>query len=173
MKALTKILNEISRWVSWLAMAGLAVMMFLTTIGVVTRLIFGQPLRGAYEIVEMIMAIVVFGSYAYTQTKHGHVHVTMIISHLPNKLRFLFFGFTSLLSTAVIACTTLAMFQQAAKNAATGLTTGIVYLPQAPFYYASAVALLLFTLVLLLDAVKAVLAMFSKTYAEEIMSTWV
>jgi hypothetical protein len=29
--------------------------------------------RGAYEIVEMIMAIVVFGSYAYTQTKHGHV----------------------------------------------------------------------------------------------------
>jgi TRAP-type C4-dicarboxylate transport system permease small subunit len=173
MKTLTNVLNQISRCVAWLAMTGLAVMMFLTTIGVITRLIFGQPLRGAYEIVEMIMAIVVFGSYSYTQTKHGHVHVTMIIAHLPNKIRFLFFAFTSLLSTGVIACTTMAMFQQAAKNAATGLTTGIVYLPQAPVYYASGVALLLFTLVLLLDAVKAVLAIFSKTYAEEIMASWV
>jgi hypothetical protein len=94
----------------------------------------------------------------------------MIISHLPNKLRFFSLVLRSLLSTAVIACTTLGHVPASRENAATGLTTGIVYLPQAPFYYASAVALLLFTLVLLLDAVKAVLAMFSKTYAEEIMS---
>jgi hypothetical protein len=96
----------------------------------------------------------------------------MIISHLPNSLRFIFFSFTSFLSTAVISCTAVAAFQQAAKLAKTGLTTGILYLPQAPFYYSEGVTLVLFALVLLLDAVKSTIAIFNKSYAEEIMSYW-
>lgn len=173
MEKLTKFINAVARYVSYLSMAALVVIMVLMTIDVFLRLVFNKPILGGYEVVTMIMTIVVFGSWAYTQTEHGHIHVTILLKALPTKVRFAFFFLTSLLSVVTMGFLAYAGLRQAIKVYGTKNATSVLLIPHWPFLAIECIAVALFTLVLLLDAIKALLAMFNSDYAEEVMSYWV
>jgi len=58
------------------------VLMILTTADVVLRYILGIPLKGAYEISEMLMVSSVFLGMAYTQLFHEHINADFLVSRL-------------------------------------------------------------------------------------------
>jgi len=65
-----------------LATACILVLMVLTTIDVVLRYILGMPLKGAYEISEILFLSAVFLGMAYTQLFREHVNVDLFITRL-------------------------------------------------------------------------------------------
>ena len=65
-----------------LATACILVLMVLTTIDVVLRYILGMPLKGAYEISEILFLSAVFLAMAYTQLFREHVNVDLFITRL-------------------------------------------------------------------------------------------
>jgi TRAP-type C4-dicarboxylate transport system permease small subunit len=153
-------------------MAACVAIMILMALDVFLRQLFNRPITGAYEIVTMILTILVFSSWSYIQTVRGHVHVTMFLRLMPAKVRFICFSVTSLLSTFVIGLATVAAYQQTFRLIEARTSTGTLLIPHWPFMGLECIALALFTIVLLIDALKAIAAIFSPKYAEEIQSSW-
>ncbi|MDP2916793.1 MAG: TRAP transporter small permease, partial [Dehalococcoidia bacterium] len=87
----TTAFNRIARWLEriagslgwWFNGAGaaiLALMMGLVTVDVCLRFFFNRPLSGTYEIVELMMAVLVFGALAYTAIKKSHISIDAVTS---------------------------------------------------------------------------------------------
>lgn len=152
--------------------AAFLAMMLIIMIDVVSRTITGNSLQGTYEIVERLLMMGVFASIAYTQTEHGHVHVTMLISHLPLKPALIINGITSLLSVAAILMIAYASFLQSQFSYAQHTTTGVLFIPLFPFYIAETLGMIIFSLAVIWDTIKCFIALGNEEVAESIRSTW-
>jgi TRAP-type C4-dicarboxylate transport system permease small subunit len=172
MKKLTTLSHLLCRYVSYCSMAALVIIMGLMTVDVLLRHLFNRPITGGFDIVTLGMTILVFSSWSYAQVEHGHVHVTMFVGMMPPLPRFICFGFTSILSAGVMGFATAATFQQVFRMIAEKSSTGTLLIPFWPFMALECLAFAIFTLVLALDAAKAVGAIFSKELAREVQAFW-
>ena len=75
------------------------------------------------------------------------------------------------LSAATAGAVGYAAILQAQSAMQRNMVTSVLEIPMYPFYYVEAVAMFLFTLVLLYDAVFAAVAIRNKKYAEMVIST--
>lgn len=173
MKGFTKITDKICWYISYISMAMIAFIMCFICADIFMRYAFNKPMNGGYEITTLVMTALIFTSWPYTQTQHGHIHVTMFIGMMPNTLRFILYSFTSLLSTAVLIIATVAEFQYMVLTITSLKTsTALLFIPYWPFQLIEAVSFGLFAIILGRDAIKSVLAIFNKQYAEEVMAYW-
>ncbi len=172
MKAFLNFITKVSKVGFWLSTLGVTVMTLLIVLDIILRL-FGVPLLGTYEIIEIVMSIVVFASFAYTQTEKGHIHVTMFLVLMPTKMRFICYSLTSFVSTFLVGAITYAAFTYAGKLIEKGTSSGVLGIPFYPFYYLESLAMAIFTIIMLIDAIKTFIAIFNQDMAKEIQSTWV
>lgn len=178
MKGFTAVTDKICYWVSYFSMIVTVLMAVLLTADVILRKVtplFGDAwsIKGCYEITQMALCTFVFSTWAYTQCVHGHIHVTMFVSKMHQKPKFICFAFTSLLSTATMAFGAYAAFFQIGVVKATGESTANLLIPYWPFYIFEFVALALLAIVLLRDAIKAIMAIWDEETAAEIEKEWV
>lgn len=173
MNKFTSIGDKVCYYVSYLSMAVIVIMMFLITIDVLLSHIFNYRIKGCYEISQVFLSVLVFSSWAYTQTVHGHIHVVMFVSKLPQKLRFIAFGLTSIISMVTMAFASYAVFFKILEVKASNECSGTLLIPYWPFYIFEFVAMVLLSIVLLRDAIKAIWAIGNKEAAEEIQADWV
>lgn len=168
----TKAVKKICYYVCFVSMALVVCMMLLMFVDAMLGLFFNSRITGSYELVQCMLCILVFTSWAYTQTEHGHIHVVMFVRMMPVKLRFFFFGLTSLFATVTMGFATGAIFGIIASKKASGECTGTLLIPYWPFYVVELIAFAVFTLALLCDTIKAFIAMSDKETADDIMKTW-
>lgn len=169
---ITVVTDKICYYVSFFSMATIILMMVLVTLDVILKAFFQSTVRGCYEICQMALATLVFSSWAYTQTVHGHMHVTMFISKFPQKLRFIAFSLTSLISVVTMVFGFYGVFLQIGTVKASGECTGTLLIPHWPFYVFEFVAMILLAIVLFRDALKSIIAIWDTKMAEEIQATW-
>jgi TRAP-type C4-dicarboxylate transport system permease small subunit len=82
---IARVWRGLGRVTSFLGAVGtgcILVLMILTTADVVLRYILGIPLKGAYEISEIMMLSSVFLGMAYTQLFHEHINADFLVSRL-------------------------------------------------------------------------------------------
>ena len=164
--------SKICYYICYVGMILIACMMLMMFVDSMLGLFANYRILGVYEIVQCMLLIVVFTSWAYTQTVHGHIHVTMFVSKMPQKLRFFCFGLTSLVSVATMIFATWGAGRGILEKIASREITATLMIPIWPLYVVMTVVFGMFTLVLLGDAVKSIVAMFDKETADEIQSTW-
>ena len=111
---ITKVSDKICYFVSYFSMLVAIIMALMLTADVVLRKVTSGEvsIRGCYEITQMLLSTFIFSSWAYTQSVHGHIHVVMFIQKMPQKLRFLCYGLTSLLSVATMVFAAYALYHQ-------------------------------------------------------------
>ncbi|MGM9605885.1 MAG: TRAP transporter small permease [Oscillospiraceae bacterium] len=172
---ITTVTDKICYYVSYFSMAVAILMAILLTADVLLRKVTSgvASVKGCYEITQMLLCTFIFSSWAYTQSVHGHIHVVMFIQKMPQKLRFFCYGLTSLLSVATMVFGAYAVYHQIFNVMKSGESTANLMIPYWPFYIFEFVAMVLLAIVLLRDAIKAVIAMFRTDFAEEIQSEWV
>jgi TRAP-type mannitol/chloroaromatic compound transport system permease small subunit len=61
--------------------------MFVTVLIVVERYVFNRGNDWAFELSWMFYSMVFLFSFAYTETKHGHVKVDILFNHYPLRVR--------------------------------------------------------------------------------------
>lgn len=169
---INKIVAIFAKAVAGITFAAYIAMMLLIVADVIVRNITGSAIQGTYEIVERLLMIGVFAALAYTQTKHGHVHVTMVISHLPFKVGLILSGITSVFSTVAILAVAYASFLQSQFALSAHTTTGVLYIPLYPFYIIETIGMAIFAIAVIWDAVKSFIALGNRELAEDIRSTW-
>lgn len=172
MKRIYKVLSSAALILSHISIAAMVAITLITALNVTLRYVFNAPILGVYEIVERLMFCLVFAAFAYGQSTKSHVQVTMLISHLPQKIRFIVFAITSLLSTGMAIALTYAAYQQALYSFEAGTATPSLMIPLYPFFWIEFVAMFIFSLVLLADAICSIIAVGNSQYAAEIESTW-
>ena len=164
MDKLIKITYKAASIVAIVSMIGYLTIAILSFVDAVMTKFFMSPISGTMEIVEILMLISVFASFAYAQAKKAHITMPILIERLPRRLRLLILLCTSGLSIYISVYLAYAAFGNALLAQNTAKMTTILYIEMYPFYYIQAVAIVFFTFVLILDTVVILLALWSDKY---------
>lgn len=166
------VIKKLCHYLCYICMVMVACMMILMFVDAFLGLFFNSRVLGSYEIVQCMLCLVVFTSWAYTQTVRGHIHVVMFIKMMGKRLRFICFTIVSLLSAVVMGIASYAVYQAIFEKMASNEKTAILLIPIWPLYLIECVAIAVFALALFGDALKSLFAIFNDEVAEDVMSSW-
>lgn len=131
-----------------LSLAGLVAMTIVTVADVAGRYLFNRPLPGALELSELLMVFLVFGAFAITELRNGHVDIDVVVNKMPARARACSETFAAILSTVFWGAITWRTALHAHNVWRAGETTPNLGLPIGPFVWVAAAGTLLFTLAL-------------------------
>ena len=166
------VLKKITMVFATICCVAIAFMMFSISLDVFTRWLSGGSIKGIYELVELAMGMGVFAAFSYTQIRHSHVHVTLLIQYYPQKAKMLSYAVTSLITTVVMFAISYAALLQSQASAASNQITNTLRIPLYPFYIFESIAMFFFGIVLVFDTIRCFIAVFNKQVADEVQSSW-
>ncbi len=143
-----KWIDALSTWLCWVSALCIVGMMLLTSSDVVLRYL-GYPIKGTYDIVGLLGALVVAFPIARTQVLNRHVSMDFMAQRKSWLARGIAKLVSFVLGIAVYALITWQLIAFAAKLKSIGRVSDTVEIPLYPFVYAIAIAFLLTCLVLL------------------------
>lgn len=171
-KKIDKCLSAFTYALGILSGVGVIVIMLLTVADVIMRRVLLTSIIGSYEIVERLLLISVFGTFALAQTSRSHVHVTLLVSRLPKALGMAVFGVLGLLSTFAAGFCGYALIQQGIESFNLKTTTAVLQWPLYPFFYIAAFFTFVLAITILWDSVKSFIGIFNEEVREDIRSSW-
>ncbi|HZE60490.1 MAG TPA: TRAP transporter small permease [Burkholderiales bacterium] len=129
------------------ASALLLAMMLLTFVDVVARYLFNRPIRGAFELTELTLLVLIFAGLPLVS--HGDEHVTMdfIDRMLPPRAVAVLIRAVHAIVAAIFFFLTWQMIIKANRIGGYGDTTDVLRIPVGPFVYFMAGMILLTALV--------------------------
>jgi TRAP-type C4-dicarboxylate transport system permease small subunit len=122
-------------------------MMLLTFADVVARYLLNRPIRGAFEITELTLLVLIFAGLPLVSHADEHVTMDFIDRVLPGRARDLLARAVHGLCAAVMFFLTWQVWLKAGKIGAYGDTTDVLRIAVAPFIYFMAAMILLTGLV--------------------------
>lgn len=162
-----KVSSKVTELASYISFLGIIAIMIVIAVDVFLRKVFNQAIVGSYEIVQYTLLVVVFASFAYTQTKKMHVRVTLFLNIFPWRIHTLLNGLWELLCAGVAGVVGYSAFVQAAYLLKKNWASDVLRFPIAPFYYFEGILMFVFALAILVDAVRYFYAVTNKEYAEK------
>lgn len=116
----------------------LMAMMLITVVDVIGRYALKQPVPGAYELIELMLAIVIFMALPLVCLKDENITVTLLIEHWSRRARQIHAGIVSLLCAGVLAAVAWRLYAHGAQLASYGDVTMFLRLPRGPIGYTMA-----------------------------------
>ena len=135
--------SDAAAWLDRALGAAAAVLLFglmaLTTADVIGRYIFNWPLRGAFEITELLLLTLIFAGLPLASRADEHVTLDFIDMILSDRGRLLVRRLVDLFCGLLILGLAWRVWIKADKIAGYGDTTEVLRLPVGPFVYFMAV----------------------------------
>lgn len=117
-------------------------LMLLTAADVVGRYIFNSPIRGAFEITELLLLALIFAGLPLASRADEHVTLDFIDMLLGSRGRLLLRRLSHLVCGLLILGLAWRVWIKAGKIAGYGDTTEVLRLPVGPFVYFMAMMVL-------------------------------
>jgi TRAP-type C4-dicarboxylate transport system permease small subunit len=119
------------------AIAGslLFAMMTLTFTDVVLRYFFNAPIKGGFEVTEMMMAVLIFAGLPLVSRKSEHVTIDAFDRFFPDAVRRALHVVIHLVCAATLVGMAWLLYRKAGSFAEIGDITQTLKLPIAPFVY--------------------------------------
>jgi TRAP-type C4-dicarboxylate transport system permease small subunit len=114
-------------------------MMTLTFVDVVMRYFFDAPIKGGFEITEMMMAVLIFAGLPLVSRKNEHVTIDAFDHFFPAAVRRALHVVIHLVCAATLVGMAWLLYRKAGSFAQIGDVTQTLKLPIAPFVYLMAV----------------------------------
>jgi TRAP-type C4-dicarboxylate transport system permease small subunit len=137
-------------------MAGifLIAMIVLTCANIFSRL-FWLPIRGTYELMGFMGAVVASFALGYTQIKRGHIAVNILVNRFSEKTQRILNGVNHTICMAFFALAAWKIFEKAVTIKNTGEVTETLRMMYHPFVYGVAIGCAVLALVFFVDVVNA------------------
>lgn len=100
-RKLEKVIRGFTNLLCAIGMIMLAALMLLGSVDVVGRYFFNVPVKGTFEISEILLAGIVFFGWAYAMSTGGHVTVDTFFYHFPPRVRAVVGAATSFVSMVI------------------------------------------------------------------------
>jgi TRAP-type C4-dicarboxylate transport system permease small subunit len=117
------------------ASAILFCMMTLTFVDVVLRYVFNRPLRGGFEVTELMLLVLIFAGLPLVTHAGEHVTMDLIDRWLTARVRNALTRLMEAVSAALMFALTWFMWIKATRVAGYGDTTDVLRIAVAPFVY--------------------------------------
>ncbi len=131
-------------------------MMLIVTLDVAGRYLLNRPIIGSYEVVEYLMAVSVFVAYATGQIDGSHIRIDILVGKLSPRGRAVADTIAFFLMLLVLLAFVWGDFTQVIQVWNTNQISQVLFIPRWPFQLATAVALVVFCFVVLVDLIDAV-----------------
>ena len=151
----------------------LVIMVLLIVVDVFLRKMFNSPILGSYEIVQYLLMVTVFASFAFTQSEKGHIRVTMFTNLLPWRLHSAFSALGEILGAGLIFMLAYAAALQAQYVRSEGVVSDVLKFSITPFFWVEAVSMAVFGFVLLFDSACNIAGIFNRDYADKLFKDYV
>jgi len=126
--------------------------MCLTFVDVVARYVFNRPLRGAFEVTELLLVVLIFGGLPLVSHADEHVTMDFIDKLLGARWRDLWQRAVQVLCAALMFLLTWLVWIKANRIAAYGDATDVLRIVYGPFVYFMALMIALAGLIHLYKA---------------------
>lgn len=128
----------------------IAIIMLITVADIIGRRAFGRPVGGAFELSELMLVIVVFGSMASCELIRGHITVGLIVSRFRQRTQDIIDSLMYLLFLAISCLITWQLFVHAMREMG-GQVTAVLQVPVFPAIFIAAFGGLLLSLLILMN----------------------
>jgi TRAP-type C4-dicarboxylate transport system permease small subunit len=148
------VIHGIANAGAWISGIGIVIIMLITGATVVARYFVRRPLQGDMEVTELLLILIGFLVFGYTQIRHGHVSVELLTSRVSKGTGFVLNVLVYFLSAAIYLIMAWAIFQSAwdiLKNPFKGTTTTLLGIPETPFLFAAVIGVFILALTLVAD----------------------
>lgn len=135
---LVKILAPLTSILSKLGSGILVVMAIITVADVVGRKLFNMPVKGAFELGEMLLVAVVFLNMPNTEMRDGNVSVDILFKRLGRKAQRVVQISMYILFLLITILLAWQLFVLASDEASGGFTTTVLHIPTSPVIYIAA-----------------------------------
>jgi TRAP-type transport system small permease protein len=125
----------------------LLLMMVLTFADVVARYLINRPIRGAFEITELTLLVLIFAGLPLVSHADEHVTMDFIDRILPARLRILWIRIMHAVCAAIMFFLSWQVWIKATRIASYGDTTDVLLITIGPFVYFMAMMIALTGLV--------------------------
>lgn len=133
LRKIDPVITSIEDWMNLFAVGIIMFLMFFTVCEIVGRYVFNAPIPGHVEIVELIMAGVVYLGIAHTEKEGGHVRMELFLTKvLKNRGYHVAEMITIALSFVVYLVILIFSFKSTVNAFEVGDTTGYIYWPTWP-----------------------------------------
>lgn len=156
MKGLDVLAEKLSRIMDRIAGLGIFLIMLLVVGNIILRTVFKQPLVGAVDYVNVLIAVSIGLAIGYCAFQDGHIAVEFIVARMPEKLSAAVAIVVDLLALAFWGLASWYAVGFACSMASNGLVTSTSQIPLSPVVYTIALGLLVICLVLLLNLIKSI-----------------
>ena len=120
MKRKSNVFDWVEKTACTVGALALAAMAAVLGCGIVSRYIFGKPIPGVYDIVQLLLIWVVFLSLSFTQKEERHIRVEIVMRTLSERPKAWF----DIAATTIGAVLCLIMSWQSAKMAYASVING-------------------------------------------------
>ncbi len=148
---LTKIIYQVSRWLSFVSVAAAAGMMFLIAADVFMRRVFHAPIFGTYDVIKVLLVVIVFCAVAYVMSVREHVVVDSITHLYPKRFRRVITGISQILSMLILALIGWQSFNYGMAMLRVGERLVLLKIPMSPFVFIVAFGYVIFFIVVLVQ----------------------
>ena len=135
--AFDRSLRHIEDWLNLASVFIIMFLMFFASAEIIGRYVFNHPIHGHLEIVELLMAGVVFFGVAYTERTGGHVRMELFVTKV---LRGRGYHIAEFITTAAALVTFIFILYYTTKSSwdayQFGDTTADAYIPTWPSKFA-------------------------------------
>lgn len=149
-----KLLSNICRFFDFVAALMLFVLMVQNGADVIGRYFFNAPIIGSNERGQMLLGMMVFLSWGYTQLKKGHVTVDLFLTKFSQRAQSGINLATTFLTFIFFALVVWQGTIEAWKTHASGEVVYVIHWPLAPFQFFAPLGALFVCLVLILEMIQ-------------------
>lgn len=149
-----KVVHNVSMAFNAVAAGLLFLLMIAGAADVIGRYLLNAPINGTMERGQLILALMVFLSWGYTQIKKGHVNVELFISHFPPRLRLITDLFTTLVTLGLCIIIVWQSTIMAIETHKSGEVVFVIHWPLAPFQLIVPLGGIVMCLVLALEIIQ-------------------
>ncbi|RLC27555.1 MAG: TRAP transporter small permease [Deltaproteobacteria bacterium] len=154
MEFLEKVSRLLNQGLLWIAGCLLAVMIILTCGNIFCRVVW-VPIRGTFELMGYLGAVITAFALGYTQIRRGHISVDIVVLGFPKKIQGLLNGINGILCGAFFSMIGWEVAKYAGNLRSTGEVTETLRIIYYPFTYAVALGCFSLTLVFLVEVLRS------------------
>ena len=153
MSIIEKYVTLIARWLNWMAALAIVAVMIVVCINVLSRTVFGMPLKGTVDIVSQMGVLVISGAIAYTQVLKGHIRITLFIDKFPGPARTFMAALIDTTGMVLFGIISWQSILFAKGTYEIGELSEVLRLPITPFAAVVSAGCIVLTMVLLTDLI--------------------
>lgn len=145
--SLIKVLSPVTELLSKIGSSILVLMVIITVADVIGRKMFNMPVKGAYELGEMLLVVVVFLNLPNTEMQDGNVTIDILFVRFGQKAKKIIQSLMYVLFLVISVLFTWQVFVLASDEATGGFTTNTLNIPTSPVIFIGAFGCGILTLV--------------------------